>query len=67
MTIEMKLSFYIYQIIGVGIIWGGMTFFFDKIEGNAIYIYYAVTSWLLFLIVLAIKKFITDQKNKQQK
>lgn len=67
MTIEMKLSFYIYQIIGVGIIWGGMTYFLDQIEGKAIYIYYAVTSWLLFLIVLAVKKFIQDQRNKKAK
>lgn len=60
----MKLSFYLYQILGVGVIWGGMTYFLDEIHGNGIYIYYAVTSWLLFLIVVAIRQWIADRRNK---
>ncbi|HLR43342.1 MAG TPA: hypothetical protein VK067_08910 [Pseudogracilibacillus sp.] len=48
-----------YQIIAIIIIWAGMTFFLDKIAGNARIVYYVVTSWLLFLIVLFIKNLFT--------
>ncbi len=64
---EIGLKFYLYQILGVLIIWLGMTFFLDKIDGPGKLIYYVVTSWLLFLIVLAGKKFATDRKEKQSK
>ncbi len=64
MTIEMKLSFYLYQIIGIGIIWIGMTIFLEKIDDTGMIIYYVVTSWLLFLIVLAVKKFLRDRGNR---
>lgn len=64
---EVKLSFYLYQILAIGVIWGGMTYFLDQIEGPAIYIYYAITSWLLFLIVMAIKKLFKGKANKDNK
>ena len=62
---EVKLSFYLYQILGVGIIWGGMTYFFDELDQVAVYIYYGMTSWLLFLIVMAVKKFINERGKKR--
>lgn len=62
---EIGLKFFLYQILGVGIIWLGMTFFFDKLDGSGKIIYYLVTSWLLFLFVLAGKKFIAERKNNQ--
>lgn len=65
MKIQVDLKFYGYQILGVLIIWLGMTFFRDDITGSGVYIYYAVTSWLLFLIVLAVKRFIHDRKEKK--
>lgn len=65
MKIDMK--FFIFQIIGVGIIWLGMTFFFQDIFGNGKLIYYGVTSWLLFLIVLAGKHYFNERKEKQDK
>lgn len=67
MKIKIDLKFYLYQILGVLIIWLGMTFFFEDIFGAGKLIYYAVTSWLLFLIVLAVKKFLNDRKEKQDK
>jgi len=63
---EMKLSFYLYQILGVGIIWIGMTIFLDKIDDTGMIIYYVVTSWFLFLIVLAVKKYLRDRQNKSE-
>lgn len=66
MAIEMKLSFYLYQILGVGIIWIGMTIFLKDIDGPGKIVYYAVTSWLLFLFVLAIKKYMSDRKNETE-
>lgn len=62
---KIDLKFYLYQILGVIIIWLGMTFFLDKIDGAGKIIYYVVTSWLLFLFVLAGKKLIADRKGKQ--
>lgn len=66
MKIKIDLKFYGYQILGVFIIWLGMTFFLDDIHGGGKYIYYAVTSWLLFLIVLAVKKFFSDRQEKSE-
>jgi len=66
LTIQVDLKFYLYQILGVLIIWLGMTFFLDDIEGSGKVIYYVVTSWLLFLIVLAIKKFMRDRQEKDK-
>lgn len=60
----MNLKFYLYQILGVFIIWLGMTFFLDKMYDSGKIIYYVVSSWLLFLIVLAIKKWVRDRKEK---
>lgn len=64
MIVKIDLKFYLYQILGVLIIWLGMTFFLDNIDGGGTIIYYIVTSWLLFLIVLAGKKFFADRKDK---
>ncbi len=64
MEVKIDLKFYLYQILGVLIIWLGMTFFLEDIHGAGKFIYYAVTSWLLFLIVLAVKKFLADRKEK---
>ncbi|MEI3612131.1 hypothetical protein [Pseudogracilibacillus sp. SO30301A] len=63
--IKVDLKFYLYQILGVFIIWIGMTIFLDDLFGAGRIIYYVVTSWLLFLIVLTIKKFINDRKEKK--
>ncbi|MDY0406836.1 hypothetical protein P5G51_017055 [Virgibacillus sp. 179-BFC.A HS] len=65
----MNLKFYIYQIIAVGIIWCGMAFFFGKMDEVSKIVFYAVTSWLLFLIVLLVKYIIRwkkgdDRQNK---
>ena len=66
-NIKIDLKFFGYQILGVFIIWIGMTFFVDDMMQSGKYIYYAVTSWLLFLIVLFIRKFISDRKEKENK
>lgn len=64
LTIKIDLKFYLYQILGVLIIWIGMTFFVEDITGAGKIIYYGLTSWLLFLIVLAVKKFFNDRKEQ---
>ena len=61
---EMKLKFYLYQIYAVFVIWLGMTIFLDKMYDSGKIIYYLVTSWLLFLIVLAVKKWRRDKQEK---
>lgn len=59
---EVTLKFYLYQILAVFIIWLGMTFFLDHMFDSGKIIYYLVTSWLLFLIVMAVKKWRSDRK-----
>lgn len=59
----MDLKFFLYQILAVAIIWGGMAFFFSELYPSGKIIFYIVTSWLLFLIVLLIRKVIEDRKS----
>ncbi|MEI3606361.1 hypothetical protein SPD48_11700 [Pseudogracilibacillus sp. SE30717A] len=64
--IKIDLKFYLYQIVGVLIIWIGMTIFRKDMDASGEIIYYVVTSWLLLLIVLAVKKFIRDRKTNEK-
>jgi hypothetical protein len=59
---EIKIKFLGYQIIAIGIIWAGMAFFFSDMMESGKIIFYVVTSWLLFLIVLFLKKIVKDRK-----
>lgn len=63
---QIDVKFYLYQIAFVLVIWIGMTYFRSEIFGVGTLIYYAVTSWLLFLIVLAVKQFFRDRREKQE-
>ena len=60
----MPAKILLYQVIAIGIIWCGMAFFFNDLHQSGVYIFYAVTSWLLFLIVLYIKAIIRERKDK---
>lgn len=53
MNIPIKIL--LYQVIAVLIIWSGMAFFFNDLYDSGRIIFYVVTSWLLFLIVLLLK------------
>lgn len=59
---EITLKFYLYQIFAVFIIWLGMTLFLGEMYDSGKIIYYLVTSWLLFLIVMALKKWFKDKR-----
>lgn len=61
---EKNVKFLIYQIIGLVIIWGGMFFFFDELYDAGKTIFYILTSWLLFLIVLLGKELVKRRKEK---
>ncbi|HLS66720.1 MAG TPA: hypothetical protein VK029_06975 [Pseudogracilibacillus sp.] len=63
---QIDVKFYLYQIAFVLVIWIGMTFFRSEIFGVGTFIYYAVTSWLLFLIVLGVKQFFRDRREKEE-
>ncbi|GGA88846.1 hypothetical protein [Ornithinibacillus halotolerans] len=53
----------IYQIIIIAFVWTGMVFFLDEMDQLSKMIFYVVTSWLLLLIVLLVKQFISQRKN----
>ena len=61
---KVDLKFYGYQLLGVLIIWIGMSFFVDDMMPSGKFIYYLVTSWMLLLVVLFIKQFIRERKEK---
>lgn len=43
------------QLAMIGVIWVGMLFFFNEMNDTSRIIFYVVTSWLLFLIVIVLK------------
>jgi len=59
-------KFFGYQIIAVLIIWLGMTVFFKKLDSSGVIIYYVVTSWLLFLLVLFFKNMYKQRKGQSK-
>ena len=61
---KIDFKFFGYQILGVLIIWLGMTFFYGELKPSGVLIYYVVTSWLLFLIVLAVKQFLRERREE---
>ena len=63
---KVDLKFYGYQLLGVLIIWIGMSFFVDDMMPSGKLIYYLVTSWMLLLVVLFIKQFIREWKKKNE-
>lgn len=64
--VEINWKFYGYQILGVLVIWIGMTIFYSDLKPSGVFIYYVVTSWLLFLIVLGIKHFLREREEKNK-
>jgi len=57
-----NIKFLLYQILAIGIIWSGMAFFFDDLYKQGKIIFYIVTSWLLFLLVLLVKEIVKYRK-----
>ncbi|MFZ3579465.1 hypothetical protein [Virgibacillus sp. DJP39] len=55
----------LYQIIGIGFIWIGMLFFFNDMQPTSKILFYCVTSWLLFLIVIYIKQRFKGTKDEE--
>lgn len=56
------MKFLGYQILLVGFIWCGMLFFLSDLYESGKYIFYLVTSWLLFLLVLYAKQYVRERK-----
>lgn len=65
MIMKVDLKFYGYQLLAVFVIWLGMTFFVDDMMQSGKLIYYLVTSWMLLMVVLFIKQFIRERKQKE--
>lgn len=59
------MKFLLYQLLAIGIIWTGMAFFFSQMDDTSRNIFYIVTSWLLFILVLVLKKHFGDRKKKK--
>ncbi|PAV28083.1 hypothetical protein CIL05_18415 [Virgibacillus profundi] len=51
------------QLIMIGVIWTGMAFFFSDMNEASKVVFYVVTSWLLFLIVIVLKA-LFSKKNQ---
>ena len=53
------------QLGMIAFIWVGMVFFINEMSDTSKWIFYIVTSWLLFLIVMVVKDFIRQRKNEK--
>jgi type IV secretory pathway VirB2 component (pilin) len=60
---EIIIKLLVIQLAVIGVIWTGMTAFFPQMNIYARAIYYIVTSWFLFLIVVVVKEWIRSRKN----
>ena len=58
------MKFLLYQLLAVVIIWTVLSFFYKDMDEASKVIFYVVTSWMLFIIVLTGKKWIRDLKTK---
>ncbi|WP_234028441.1 hypothetical protein [Lentibacillus sp. Marseille-P4043] len=54
-----------YQLTAIAIIWIGMAFFLSKMDDVSKIIFYAVSSWLLFLLVIFVKQIVKKRKMKE--
>lgn len=50
----------------IAFFWLGMVFFFNQMSDTSRYIFYIVTSWLLFLIVMIVKNWFRRNKEKAE-
>lgn len=50
----------------VGFIWVGMSFFYNDMSEESRWIYYLVTSWVLFLMVMVAKDFFRQKKKEKE-
>ncbi|WP_156291970.1 hypothetical protein [Oceanobacillus salinisoli] len=48
----------------IAVIWVGMAIFFNDMNEASKIIFYLVTSWALFLLVIIIKTWIRERKEK---
>jgi len=61
---EIIIKLLIIQLAVMGVIWVGMTSFFSQMDIFGRSIYYIVTSWLLFLIVIIVKEWVKGRRNQ---
>ncbi|MHA6252653.1 hypothetical protein [Oceanobacillus sp. CAU 1775] len=54
------------QLAMIGVIWVGMLFFFNEMNDTSKIIFYVVTSWFLFLVVMVVKNLIRIKKEKTE-
>lgn len=53
------------QLGMIAFVWVGMVFFFKEMSETSKLIFYLVTSWLLFLIVMVVKDVIRQRKKEK--
>lgn len=56
------MKFLLYQILATFVVWLGMFFFLDELYDAGRIIFYIVTSWLLFLVVLLIRTLVQKRR-----
>jgi type IV secretory pathway VirB2 component (pilin) len=62
---EIIIRLLVIQLAVIGVIWAGMTTFFPQMDIFGRSIYYIVTSWFLFLIVIVVKEFFKKRRNQK--
>ncbi|MEJ8767758.1 MULTISPECIES: hypothetical protein [unclassified Oceanobacillus] len=54
------------QLGMIAVVWLGMFFFYNEMTSTSKNIFYVVTSWLLFLIVMVVKNLLKVRKEKTE-
>lgn len=59
---ESQIKLLLYQLLIVFLVWLGLLTFVDELVEPAKFVFYLLTSWLLFLLVLVGKNFFSQRK-----
>lgn len=62
---EIKIKLLVAQLLMIAVIWAGMAFFFGDMGAVGKYVFYLVTSWLLFLLVIVLKTLYKNRKSQR--
>lgn len=59
---ESQIKLLLYQLLIVFLVWLGLLSFLDELGEPAKFVFYLITSWALFLLVLIGKELIVKRK-----
>lgn len=59
---EIGIKILVWQLVVIGLMWIGMLTFYNEMDSISRFVFYIVTSWLLYLIVVTIIRLLRQKK-----